>query len=142
MAITVHLDIVSAHEEIFSGLAEMVVVTGEMGEIGIAPGHAPLLTNLKPGPVKVIKQGGEEDIYYISGGILEAHPKLVTILADTAIRADNLDEAAALNAKKKAEEALAARQADFDYSRATAELARAVAQIRTINKLRELLKKR
>ena len=139
MAMSVHLDIVSAEEKIFSGLAEMVVATGELGEVGIAPGHAPLLTALKPGEVRVTKQGGKHEIYYISGGMLEVQPNCVTVLADVAARADSLDEAAAIEAKKKAEEALANREADFDYSRATAELARAVAQIRAIQKVRKSL---
>ena len=102
MAVSVHVDIVSAETEIFSGLAEMVVATGSLGELGIAPGHAPLLSELRPGQVRVIKQGGEEELYYISGGMLEVQPHFITILADTAIRADDLDEAAALEAKEKA----------------------------------------
>ena len=137
MAMTVHVDIVSAEAAIFSGLAEMVVSTGELGELGIVPGHAPLLTSLKPGEVRVTHTGGQVEIYYISGGMLEVQPDRVTVLADTAVRADNLDEAAALNAKKHAEEALVHRTADFDYSKATAELARATAQIQAIKKLRK-----
>lgn len=141
MAMTVHLDIVSAEKAIFSGLAELVVATGILGEMGITPGHAPLLTALKPGQVRVIKQGGSEEFFYISGGMLEVQPKTVTILADTAERAESLDEAAALEAKKKAEEALAQKHTDINYAEATAELARAVAQIRVIQKLREKAKK-
>jgi F-type H+-transporting ATPase subunit epsilon len=140
MAMSVHLDIVSAQEQIFSGLAESVSATGLLGEIGIMPGHAPLLTQLKPGQVRVVKQGGEQEIFYISGGMLEVQPHHVTVLADTAQRADSLDEAAVLEAKKRAEEALANRDADLDYSKAAAELARAIAQIRAIEKLREQLK--
>jgi F-type H+-transporting ATPase subunit epsilon len=140
MAMSVHLDIVSAQEQIFSGLAESVSATGLLGEIGIMPGHAPLLTQLKPGQVRVVKQGGEAEIFYISGGMLEVQPHQVTVLADTAQRADNLDEAAVLEAKKRAEEALANRDTDLDYSKAAAELARAIAQIRAIEKLREQLK--
>jgi len=136
----VHLDIVSAEQAIFSGLAEMVVVTGSQGEIGIAPGHAPLLTTLKPGQVKVIKQGGEEELYYISGGILEIQPDCVTVLADTALRADTMDEAAALAAKQQAIDAMQNRDAAFDYAKASAELARAIAQLQTIHKLRKKLK--
>jgi F-type H+-transporting ATPase subunit epsilon len=140
MAMSVHLDIVSAQEQIFSGWAESVSATGLLGEIGIMPGHAPLLTQLKPGQVRVVKQGGEQEIFYISGGMLEVQPHHVTVLADTAQRADSLDEAAVLEAKKRAEEALANRDADLDYSKAAAELARAIAQIRAIEKLREQLK--
>ena len=140
MAMTIHLDIVSAEREIFSGRVEMVVATGSLGELGIAPGHAPLLTALKPGQVKITKQGGEEEIYYISGGLLEVQSGCVTVLADLAERADTLDEAKALAAKEKAEEALAQRGAEFDYSNAAIELARAVAQIRAIRKVREKIK--
>lgn len=140
MAITTHLDIVSAEREIFSGLAEMVVVTGVLGEIGISPGHAPLLTILKPGEIRVTKQGGEEDIYYVSGGMLEVQPSCVTILADTVERADSIDEAAAIAAKARAEEAIANKDAEIDYSVATAELARAAAQIRALQKARKHMK--
>ena len=140
MAITTHLDIVSAEREIFSGLAEMVVVTGLLGEIGISPGHAPLLTILKPGEIRVTKQGGEEEIYYVSGGILEVLPACVTVLADTVERADSLDEAAALAAKARAEEAIANKDAEMDYTIAAAELARAIAQIRAIHKARKHMK--
>ena len=141
MAMTVHLDIVSAEKEIFSGLAEMVVATGDLGEIGIRPGHAPLLTSLRAGPVRLVKQGGTEEMYYISGGMLEVQPKVVTVLADTVQRAQDIDEAAALEAKEHAEKALAEHKTDFDYAAASAELARAVAQLRTLRKLREMVKK-
>jgi F-type H+-transporting ATPase subunit epsilon len=137
MAITTHLDIVSAEKEIFSGVVEMVVATGELGEIGITPGHAPLLTVLKPGEIRVIRQGGEQDVYYVSGGMLEVQPYYVTVLADAVERADNLDEAAALAAKARAEEMIANKDAELDYSVAAAELARAVAQLRAIQKLRK-----
>lgn len=140
MAITTHLDIVSAEREVFSGLAEMVVASGVIGEIGITPGHAPLLTLLKPGEIRVTKQGGEEEIYYVSGGILEVQPTCVTVMADAVERADSLDEAAALAAKAHAEEMIANKDAEFDYSVAYAELARAVAQIRAIQKVRKLSK--
>lgn len=140
MAITTHLDIVSAEREIFSGLAEMVVVTGVLGEIGISPGHAPLLTVIKPGEIRVTKQGGEEDIYYVSGGMLEIQPSCVTVLADTVERADNLDEAASLAAKARAEEAIANKDAEIDYTVAAAELARAAAQIRALHKARKQMK--
>lgn len=140
MAITTHLDIVSAEQEIFSGVVEMVVATGELGEVGITPGHAPLLTVLKPGEIRVTLQGGKQEIYYVSGGMLEAQPHYVTVLADAVERADDLDEAAALAAKARAEEVIANKGADIDYSKAAAELARAVAQIRAIQKTRKQLK--
>ncbi len=140
MAITTHLDIVSAEREIYSCLAEMVVATGVLGEIGISPGHAPLLTVLKPGEVRVTKQGGSEEIFYVSGGMLEVQPSCVTVLADAVERADNLDEAAALAAKARAEEAIANKDAEFDYSVAAVELARAAAQIRAIHKARKHMK--
>ena len=140
MSITTHLDIVSAEQEIFSGIVELVVATGELGEIGISPGHAPLLTVLKPGEVRVTLPGGEEDVYYVSGGMLEVQPYCVTVLADAVERADSLDEAAALEAKAKAEEMIANKGADLDYSVAAIELARAVAQIRAIQKVRKTLK--
>ena len=140
MAITTHLDIVSAEREIFSGIVEMVVATGELGEVGIVPGHAPLLTVLKPGEVCITLPGGSQEVFYVSGGMLEVQPFYVTVLADAVERADNLDEAAALAAKARAEEAIANKGAELDYTTATAELARAVAQIRAIQKLRRTLK--
>jgi F-type H+-transporting ATPase subunit epsilon len=140
MAITTHLDIVSAEREIFSGIVEMVVATGELGEIGITPGHAPLLTVLKPGEIRITLPGGKQDVYYVSGGMLEVQPYYVTVLADAVERADNLDEAAALAAKARAEEAIANKDAELDYTVAAAELARAVAQIRAIQKVRKSLK--
>ncbi|HHF7344669.1 TPA: F0F1 ATP synthase subunit epsilon [Legionella feeleii] len=140
MARTTHLDIVSAEQEIFSGVVEMVIATGELGEIGIVPGHAPLLTVLKPGEIRVTHQGGAQEIYYVSGGMLEVQPHYVTVLADTVERAEEIDEAAALAAKARAEEAITNKGAELDYSRAAAELARAVAQIRAIQKLRKKTK--
>lgn len=139
MAMTVHCDIVSAEEAIFSGLVELLVAAGEQGDIGVMPGHAALVTALKPGPVRVIKQNGEEEIFYVSGGFLEVQPNSVTVLADTALRAGNIDEAAALEAKKHAEQALENQSGDFDYSRAAAQLAEAAAQIRTLQQIREKL---
>lgn len=139
MAITTHLDIVSAEREIYSGIVEMVVATGLLGEVGITPGHAPMLTVLKPGEIRVTLPGGEKEIYYVSGGMLEVQPYHVTILADAVERADSLDEAAALAAKARAEELLMSKQADVDYSIAAAELARAAAQIRAIHKMRKEL---
>jgi F-type H+-transporting ATPase subunit epsilon len=137
MAMTTHLDIVSAEKMIYSGLAEQITCTGSLGELGITPGHAPLLTQLSPGPVTVRYQGGEEEIYYVSGGMLEIQPNTVTILADTALRADDVDEAAALEAQKQAEEALQDQNSEIEYSRAAVELAEAVAQLRTLQSIRK-----
>lgn len=137
MAMTIHCDIASAEQEIFSGLAELVVATGSMGELGVGYGHAPLLTDLRPGPVRVITQGGEEEVFYVSGGYLEVQPGVVSILADTAIRAGDVDEAAAQEAQKQVEAALANQGADFDYSRAAIELAEASAQLRTLQRIRK-----
>jgi F-type H+-transporting ATPase subunit epsilon len=136
MALTIHVDIVSAEREIFSGLAEIVVAPLVEGEIGILPRHTPMLARLKPGEIRV-KTPTELLSFYVSGGMLEIQPHVVTVLADTAARARDLDEAAALKAKERAEEALKSRQADIDYARAQAELAQAVAQLRTIRKARE-----
>lgn len=137
MGMTVHCDVVSAEEKIYSGKVEMLVATGSEGELGIAPSHAPLLTALKPGPVRVIKEGGEEEVFYVSGGYLEVQPALITLLADTALRAHDMDEAAAQEAKREAEKALQNKTGEFDYSRAAAELAEAAAQLRTIQQLRK-----
>ncbi|MFB9886054.1 F0F1 ATP synthase subunit epsilon [Balneatrix alpica] len=137
MAMTVHCDIVSAEESIFSGLVEHVVAAGTLGDLGIFPGHAPLLTQLKPGPVRIKKQDGQEEIIYVTGGYLEVQPNAVTVLADTAVRAVDLDEAAALEAKKEAEQALANQTAEFEYSRAAAQLAEAAAQLRVLEQLRK-----
>lgn len=137
MAITTHLDIVSAEESIFSGIVEMVVATGQLGELGVTPGHAPLLTVLKPGEIRLTLPGGEQQLYYVSGGMLEVQPFHVTILADAVSRAEDLDEAEALAAKARAEEMLNAKNVDFDYSVAAVELAKAVAQIRAIQKLKK-----
>ena len=136
MAMTIHCDIVSAEEEIFSGLIEMLVATGGEGELGVGYGHAPLLTNLLPGPVRVVTQDGSEEGYYVSGGFLEVQPGVVSILADTAIRAHDVDEAAAEEARKEAEHALANQSGDFDYGRASAQLAEAAAQLATLRKMR------
>ncbi len=137
MAITVHCDIVSAEAEIFSGLVEMVIAHGNLGDIGIAPGHAPLITDLKPGPIRLVKQGGETEVYYISGGFLEVQPNMVKVLADTVLRADDLDEAAAQESLKAAEKALNEKGAEFDYSAASARLAEAAAQLRTVQQIRK-----
>ncbi len=137
MAMTVHCDIVSAEGEIFSGLVELVIAHGNLGDMGIAPGHAPLLTDLKPGPIRLIKQGGEEEVFYISGGFLEVQPSMVKVLADTVQRAGDLDEAAAQEAVKAAEQALNEKGAEFDYGSAAARLAEAAAQLRTIQQVRK-----
>jgi F-type H+-transporting ATPase subunit epsilon len=137
MTTTVHVDIVSAEKEIFSGIAEMVFAPAEMGEVGITPRHAPMITRLKPGEVRV-KTGEKENYpFYISGGILEVQPHLVTILADTAIRAKDIDEAAALDAKAKAEEALADKSGKMDYVTAQARLLEAMMQLQTLDRLRK-----
>ena len=137
---TIRVDIVSAEKEIFHGPAELVVATGEMGELGIAPRHAPLITRLKPGQVRVITPGGEEQFFYVSGGILAVQPQVVTILADTAIRAKDLDEAAALKVKEHAERILANRTDAMEVAQAQAELSQALAQIAAITRLRKMLK--
>jgi len=138
MAMTVHVDVVSAEESIFSGLAEMVVVPGEVGELGIYPRHAPLLSRIKPGSVR-IKLPDQADfvLIYVSGGMLEVQPNLVTVLADTAIRGADLDEVRALEAKRKAEEAMKNRTSDIDYAAAQAELSESLAQLQAIQKLRK-----
>ena len=137
MAMTVHCDIVSAEQEIFSGLVEMVVAPGVEAPLGVIYGHSPLLTALEPGPIRVIKQGGEEEIYYVSGGYLEVQPYQVTVLADTALRADDMDEAAALEAQEAAKKALANKSSEIDYSRAAIQLAEASAQLRTLQSIRK-----
>ncbi|NKI36222.1 F0F1 ATP synthase subunit epsilon [Wenzhouxiangella sp. XN79A] len=141
MASTIHVDIVSAEAEIFSGEASMVVVTGQEGELGIAPRHAPLLTRIKPGQVRVMLPEGGEEFYYVSGGMLEVQPHVVTVLADTAARAHDLDEAAALRAKEEAERALSDRTADMEMAEAQAKLAEAVAQLAALERLRRNLKR-
>ncbi|MBT0962133.1 F0F1 ATP synthase subunit epsilon [Denitromonas iodatirespirans] len=137
MAMTVHVDIVSAEEEIFSGLAEFVALPGEAGELGILPGHMPLMTRIKPGAVRVkVQNRAEEELVFVAGGLLEVQPGRVTVLADTAIRGKDLDEAKALEAKRRAEEALQNQNAEIDYAAAQAELAEAIAQLAAIKKLR------
>ena len=139
MAMTIHVDIVSAEEQIFSGLAEFVVLPGEAGELGIMPGHMPLMTRIKPGAVRVkIPNQVEEELVFVAGGLLEVQPGLVTVLADTAIRGRDLDEAKALDAKRRAEDAMANRSARLDYAKAQAELMEAVAQLAAIQRLRKI----
>ena len=135
---TIHVDIVSAEGEIFSGEASMVFVPAIMGDIGLAPRHAPLLTTLKPGEVRVQTPEGGEQFFYVSGGAIEIQPHLVTVLADTAARAKDLDEAAAKEAIQRAEEALRDRKGEIDSAKAQAELARAAAQLRAIERLRKM----
>ena len=140
MAMTMHVDIVSAEREIFSGTAEMLFAPLATGEVGVLPRHAPLIARMKPGEVRV-RTATEELEFYVSGGLLEIQPHVVTVLADTAARARDLDEAAALAAKQRAEEALKSRQSDIDYAKAMAELAEAVAQLRAIGRLRDKTKR-
>ena len=136
MAITVHCDIVSAEQEIFSGEVQSLVASGNYGDLGIMPGHTQLLTNLQPGPVRVVKENGEQEFIFVSGGFLEVQPHKVIILANTATRAKYLDEDAALKAKEHALELLADQKPDIDYSRAATELAEAMARLRTIQQYR------
>ncbi len=137
MAHTIHVDVVSAEEMIFSGEAEFVALPGESGELGIYPKHTPLITRIKPGAVRIKIAGqSEDDFVFVAGGILEVQPDAVTVLADTAIRGHDLDEAKAAEAKKLAEEALVNRDAGIDYAQAQAELASAIAQLAAIQKLR------
>lgn len=140
MASTIRCDIVSAEEEIFHGAVKMVIATGEMGELGIAPRHAPLITRLKPGQVRVVLENNEEQFFYVSGGILEVQPQVVTVLADTAIRAKDLDEAQAKSAKEEAEKLLANRTDAMEVAEAQAKLAEALAQLQALERLRKNLK--
>jgi len=137
MTMTIHVDIVSAEKEIYSGQAEMVFAPASEGEVGIAPRHSPLLTRLRPGEVRVKDKDGKEEAFYVSGGMLEVQPYAVTVLSDTAERAENLDEAAALEAKQRAEDAIQNKSAEIDYALAQAELAEAVAQLQAIEHLRK-----
>ena len=137
MASTVFCSIVSAEQEIFSGMVEMVVATGTIGELGIMPGHTPLLTGVKPGPVRLKLEGGEEQMFFASGGYIEVQPNAITVLADTAIRADDLDEAAALEAQQRAERELSDNRSDIDFARVHSDLAETAAVLRTIRKYRE-----
>ena len=140
MAMTMHVDIVSAETELYSGVAEVVIAPAAMGEVGIYPRHTPLLTPLKPGEVRITKQGGEEEAIYVSGGMMEVQPGTVTILSDTAVRAHDLDEAAALEAKQAAEEAIANREGEMEIAEAQAKLLEAVAQLQMIENLRKKIR--
>ena len=137
MASTVLCTIVSAEQEIYSGQVEMVVATGTIGELGIMPGHTPLLTGVKPGPVRLLIEGGNEEIFFASGGYIEVQPGAVTILADTALRADDIDEAAAVAAQRKAEQEQGDQNSDIDFARILADLQEQAAMLRTVRKLRE-----
>ncbi|WP_045856357.1 F0F1 ATP synthase subunit epsilon [Teredinibacter purpureus] len=137
MALTIHCDIVSAEQEIFSGLVELLVAAGSEGDVGVGYGHAPLLTGLQPGPVRLKKQNGDEEVFYVSGGYLEVQPDSVTILADTALREGDMDEASAEAAKKEAEQTLQNQGEGMDYSKAAAQLAQAAAQLRTLQAIRK-----
>ena len=134
---TVHCNIVSAEEEIFSGQVEMVVATGTIGELGIMPGHTPLLTGVRPGPVRLILEGGEEEVFFASGGFLEVQPSAITILADTAVRADDIDEAAAAEAERKAAQELGDQKSEVDFARVASDLQEQAAMLRTVRKYRE-----
>ena len=141
MATSVDCDIVSAEESVYSGKVQFISLTGSLGELGISPGHAPLLSEVKPGPVKMRMDSGEEDIFYVSGGFLEVQPHKVILLADTALRAGDLDEAAAEEASRQAEQAMADKTSEFEYSRAAGQLAEAAAQLRTLRQIRQKLGK-
>ncbi len=136
MAMTMHVNIVSAEQEIYSGTVTQVFAPAEMGEVGVMPRHAPMLSTLKPGVVRVISQDGEEQTFFVSGGILEIQPHVVTILSDTALRAADIDESAALEAKSRAEAAMKDKASDMDYAKAKSELIEAVAQIEALKKIR------
>jgi F-type H+-transporting ATPase subunit epsilon len=137
VAMTMHCDIVSAEEEIFSGRVTSLTVTGTLGELGVLPGHAPLLTGIRPGPVKLKFDNGEEGVFFVSGGFLEVQPSVVTVLADTAVRAEDIDEAAVIEARQAAERMLENRTAGFEFSLAAARLAEAMARERTLDALRK-----
>lgn len=137
MAMTMHVDIVSAEKEIYSGTVTQVFAPAELGEVGVMPRHAPMLSTLKAGVVRIVPQEGEEQTFYVSGGILEIQPHVVTILSDTALRASDIDEAAALEAKARAESTMKEKSSDMDYAKAKSELVEAVAQIEALKKIRK-----
>ena len=140
MAMTMHVDVVSAEASIFNGTVEQVFAPAVEGEVGIMPRHSPYLAQLKPGQVRVVKQGGDEEFFYVSGGMLEIQPHVVTVLADTALRAKDVDEAAAQQAKERAEQAMRDKTGEMELAQAQAELAQAIAQLQTIQRLRDKLK--
>lgn len=135
----IRCEIVSAEEELYSGEVEMLIAAGSLGDLGIAPGHAPLMTVLSPGPLRLILGNGKQDLFYVSGGMLEVQPDLITILADVGVRAGDMDESKAIEARKEAERLLSEKSANIDYSTATAMLAEAAAQLRTIQQIRKHL---
>jgi F-type H+-transporting ATPase subunit epsilon len=139
MLSSVQCDIVSADEALFSGTVSMVIATGSLGEMGITPGHTPLLSDLNPGPVRLVMNDGEEEIYYLSGGYIEVQPTSISILADTGVRAADIDEASAAAAVKSAEQRIVNQSSDVDFSKAAAMLAEATAQLRTVKALRKKL---
>jgi len=139
MATTYHLDVVSAEQQLFSGAVEKIQVTGSEGELGIFPGHTPLLTAIKPGMIRIVRENGQEEFIYLSGGVLEVQPSNVIVLADTAIRGQDLDEARALEAKRQAEENIHGSHGDVDYAQASAELAKAIAKLRVIELTKQLM---
>ena len=139
MLSSVQCDIVSADEALFSGTVSMVIATGSLGEMGITPGHTPLLSDLNPGPVRLVMNDGEEEIYYLSGGYIEVQPTSISILADSAVRAADIDEASATAAVKSAEQRIVNQSSDIDFSKAAAMLAEASAQLRTVKALRKKL---
>nr|WP_299245099.1 F0F1 ATP synthase subunit epsilon [uncultured Halomonas sp.] len=136
MANSFRCEIVSAEQSIFSGEISQLVASGKMGDLGILPGHTPLMTELQPGPLRVMRENGDEEIYYVTGGFLEVQPKLISVLADTATRANDLDEVEAQEARKEALRSINEQHSEMDYSRAAVELAEAVAQLRTLEQLR------
>ena len=139
---TIQCDIVSAHEEIFSGEVAMVIISGTAGELGITPGHAPLMTTIKPGNLRVLLPDGDELVYFAGGGILEVMPHLITVLSDTVVRADDLDEAAAVSAKEEAERVIADRTGAMEIAEARAKLAEALAQLKALERLRNKVKRK
>lgn len=138
MAHSIQCEIVSAERSIFSGTVSELIAAGVMGDLGVLPGHSPLLTELKPGPLRVFDEDGEEQLYYVAGGFLEVQPDVVSVLADSAVRARDLDEAEAEAAREQAQKSIDDQQTDLDYTRAAAELAEAVAKLRTLDQLRRM----
>ena len=136
MAHTMKCTVVSAEQSLYEGDVQMIIASGDLGDLGITSGHAPLITSLKPGPVRLIFENGDDELFFVSGGFLEVIPSQVTILADTAERAENLDEAAALAAREEAGRLILEQQSEFEYSRAAVEMAEAVARLRVIDQLR------
>jgi F-type H+-transporting ATPase subunit epsilon len=137
MTSSIHCSIVSAEQEIFAGTVQRVVATGTLGEIGVYPGHTPLLTGIKPGPVKLVLEDGSEEMFFASGGFLEIQPTSITLLADTAVRADDIDEAAAQEAERKAQQELSDQRADVDFARVAADMKEQAALLRTVRKFRD-----